>query len=356
MTLLILRVIETSFSTATQQVYNNRYIHIMPKAKAPKKSGSIMSYFEPVKLPRKLAKLENQDQTTRSAAAAKKTKLKPTPQDEIPSVLNWVLTDTLLKTQYKAENIPAVPARLAVAAFDLDSTLVDTKSRTPFPRNGSDWRWLNDRVKPSLIKLAQYTKNDTHMQDLQSNQKIPLEENQKTQAGLSQEKPDQVQKEERPLLSEQKPTKDQTQDQEEFQLSEQFSVFLANATQSNLQYIIVIFSNQGGVVTKPDAKRYCYLKDRVEQIALDLGAPFWFYAATKEPKALPAGQVSFRKPATGMWMHFQKEFEQDGARELDFENSFFVGDAAGRPKDFSDSDLKFATSLGLKFYTPEEFF
>ena len=57
----------------------------MPKAKAPKKSGSIMSYFEPVKLPRKLAKLENQDQTTRSAAAAKKTKLKPTPQDEIPS-------------------------------------------------------------------------------------------------------------------------------------------------------------------------------------------------------------------------------------------------------------------------------
>ena len=270
MTLLILRVIETSFSTATQQIYNNRYIHIMPKAKAPKKSGSIMSYFEPVKLPRKLAKLENQDQTTRSAAAAKKTKLKPTPQDEIPSVLNWVLTDTLLKTQYKAENIPAVPARLAVAAFDLDSTLVDTKSHTPFPRNGSDWRWLNDRVKPSLIKLAQYTKNGTHIQDLQSNQKIPLEENQKTQAGLSKEKPDQVQKEEKPSLSEQKPTKDQTQDQEEFQLSEQFSAFLANATQSNVQYIIVIFSNQGGVVTKPDAKDIATSRIALNKLLLTL--------------------------------------------------------------------------------------
>jgi polynucleotide 3'-phosphatase len=328
----------------------------MPKAKDPKKSGSIMSYFEPVKLPRKLAKFENQDQSTRSAAGAKKTKPKPTPQDEISSLLNWILTDTLLKTQYKAEQIPAAPVRLAVAGFDLDATLVDTKSHTPFPRNGSDWRWLNDRVKPSLIKLAQYTKNDTHIQELQLNQKMSLEQNQKSQTTLPKKESDQVQKEEKLSLSEQNSTQEQPQEQDQFQLSEQFSAFLANVVQSSVQYIIVIFSNQGGVVTKPDAKRYRYLKERIEQIALDLGAPFWFYAATKEPKALPAGQVSFRKPATGMWLHFQKEFEQDGARELDFENSFFVGDAAGRPKDFSDSDLKFATSLGLKFYTPEEFF
>lgn len=39
--------------------------------------------------------------------------------------------------------------------------------------------------------------------------------------------------------------------------------------------------------------------------------------------------------------------------------SFYCGDAAGRlktsstPKDFSDSDLKFALNIGLPFLTPE---
>ena len=44
------------------------------------------------------------------------------------------------------------------------------------------------------------------------------------------------------------------------------------------------------------------------------------------------------------------------------EESFYCGDAAGRPKtdtrpkDFSDSDIKFAANAGLKFMTPEELF
>ena len=42
--------------------------------------------------------------------------------------------------------------------------------------------------------------------------------------------------------------------------------------------------------------------------------------------------------------------------------SFYCGDAAGRPKtatrpkDFSDSDIKFALNVGLTFKTPEELF
>lgn len=36
--------------------------------------------------------------------------------------------------------------------------------------------------------------------------------------------------------------------------------------------------------------------------------------------------------------------------------SFFVGDALGREGDFSDSDLQFAKNVGLKIYSPEEFF
>jgi bifunctional polynucleotide phosphatase/kinase len=36
--------------------------------------------------------------------------------------------------------------------------------------------------------------------------------------------------------------------------------------------------------------------------------------------------------------------------------SFFVGDAAGRPDDFSDSDIRFAQNAGIPFYTPEQIF
>ena len=36
--------------------------------------------------------------------------------------------------------------------------------------------------------------------------------------------------------------------------------------------------------------------------------------------------------------------------------SFFVGDAAGRPGDWADRDIQFAKNAGLTFYTPEEIF
>ena len=40
-------------------------------------------------------------------------------------------------------------------------------------------------------------------------------------------------------------------------------------------------------------------------------------------------------------------------RGQDKKRSFFVGDAAGRPKDFAGTDRKFAENIGLKFKTPE---
>ena len=36
--------------------------------------------------------------------------------------------------------------------------------------------------------------------------------------------------------------------------------------------------------------------------------------------------------------------------------SFFVGDAAGRPNDWADRDIQFAKNSGLTFFTPEEIF
>jgi bifunctional polynucleotide phosphatase/kinase len=37
----------------------------------------------------------------------------------------------------------------------------------------------------------------------------------------------------------------------------------------------------------------------------------------------------------------------------DMAESYFVGDAAGRPNDHSGTDRKWAVNAGLKFYTPE---
>lgn len=57
-----------------------------------------------------------------------------------------------------------------------------------------------------------------------------------------------------------------------------------------------------------------------------------------------------RKPHTTMWQAVVKQ------REWDKKHSFFAGDAAGRPNDWSDSDAVFAKAIGISFKTPEEMF
>ena len=56
----------------------------------------------------------------------------------------------------------------------------------------------------------------------------------------------------------------------------------------------------------------------------------------------------YRKPLTGMWDLLQEY-------NLPLNNSFYVGDAAGREGDHSNSDYNFAFNIGIKFFT-EEFF
>lgn len=79
----------------------------------------------------------------------------------------------------------------------------------------------------------------------------------------------------------------------------------------------------------------------------------------------------------GMWFELERIFAQDGITigkgynfvslaclcqkyvifllilVQDKKDSYFVGDAAGRPDDFASTDRKFALNVGIQFHTPE---
>lgn len=115
---------------------------------------------------------------------------------------------------------------------------------------------------------------------------------------------------------------------------------------------VVIFTNQAGVTsgkTKiPDIKK------KIENIIKALSVPVQAFVAT--------GDNCFRKPLTGMWQALC-DHKNDGI-PVDVGQSYFVGDAAGRPenkamkkkKDHSSVDRLMALNIGLEFFTPEEHF
>uniref|UniRef100_A0A6C0KEA2 Uncharacterized protein n=1 Tax=viral metagenome TaxID=1070528 RepID=A0A6C0KEA2_9ZZZZ len=96
---------------------------------------------------------------------------------------------------------------------------------------------------------------------------------------------------------------------------------------------VVVFTN----LKKESALRS--QQHRMIQDALDI--PVTIYAAWRD------GGV---KPGLGMWRKFLAEFGGDHT------DSVFVGDAAGRPGDYSACDRAFATNTGLRFMTPEQYF
>uniref|UniRef100_A0A671SDB9 Bifunctional polynucleotide phosphatase/kinase-like n=1 Tax=Sinocyclocheilus anshuiensis TaxID=1608454 RepID=A0A671SDB9_9TELE len=121
----------------------------------------------------------------------------------------------------------------------------------------------------------------------------------------------------------------------------------------NLLYSVVFFTNQMGISRgklRPEV-----FKSKVEDILQTLQLPIQVFAST--------APGIYRKPVVGMWEHLCEK--ANGGVTIDVSQSFYVGDAAGRPanwalgkkkKDFSCSDRLFALNIGLQFHTPEEYF
>lgn len=103
-------------------------------------------------------------------------------------------------------------------------------------------------------------------------------------------------------------------------------------------YNLCIFTNQYAKSKADKEKKYLRVKHFLDEIKL----PIFTYIATEKDL--------YRKPDTEMWNLFKKD--------VHIEKIIFVGDALGRPQDFSDSDLNFAKNIddSVQIYTPEEFF
>jgi bifunctional polynucleotide phosphatase/kinase len=113
-----------------------------------------------------------------------------------------------------------------------------------------------------------------------------------------------------------------------------------------LGYTLVIFTNQYSKSKSEKLKKV----ERVSNFMKELKLPVNVYIATEKDE--------YRKPEIGMWNFFVNNLKtENNIKEI--KKVIFVGDALGRPQDFSDSDRKFAENFDIidtKIYTPEDFF
>ena len=102
-------------------------------------------------------------------------------------------------------------------------------------------------------------------------------------------------------------------------------------------YTLIFVTNQLAKGEKAHQERV----QRIQNFMMKLRLPCYVFIAM--------GDDNYRKPNTGIW---------DKITTLipDIKYAFYVGDALGRPQDFSDSDKKFAENIGIPYFSPEDIF
>lgn len=119
-------------------------------------------------------------------------------------------------------------------------------------------------------------------------------------------------------------------------------------------YKLVIFTNQGGLLSKKVSKmdiegfkrRWNIIVERLK-LLYDI-----------KPMALLVSLYDDlnRKPCIGMWEYLEELMQAKYKNTVNRGTSLYVGDMAGRKGDYSASDLLFAMNLGVDFQVPEVFY
>ncbi|KAF6005782.1 hypothetical protein HII12_005357 [Brettanomyces bruxellensis] len=128
--------------------------------------------------------------------------------------------------------------------------------------------------------------------------------------------------------------------------------------------VIAIFTNQGAINNTKRSKSLSGFTHKISSIIKKLSTltslPIVIYAATRDPQAnknvlaKKAAKIA-RKPDIGMFQQLLNDINAT-KEDVSYQDSFFCGDAAGRPGDFSECDIGIAKKIGVKFYTPEQYF
>ncbi|KAF8751377.1 hypothetical protein HU200_012048 [Digitaria exilis] len=121
-------------------------------------------------------------------------------------------------------------------------------------------------------------------------------------------------------------------------------------------YKLVIFTNESNIERWKNKRQEAVDSKvgRLDNFIECVKVPIQVFIACGLGKGKATPDDPYRKPNPGMWWLMAQHF--NSGIKIDMDQSFYVGDAAGRENDHSDADIEFAKAIGLKFYVPEEYF
>ena len=109
-------------------------------------------------------------------------------------------------------------------------------------------------------------------------------------------------------------------------------------------YCVIFISNQAGLKTQEQINSWT---EKIDDVVFELNIPVRVYASL--------GKDIYRKPFPTIWNLIREDFSINKIK-INYEKTYYCGDAAGRVGDHSQSDYKFALNCGLRFELPETIF